>query len=37
LHSPCPPWLACDEDRIKDIGVAATVVGGKVVYEAKGK
>jgi predicted amidohydrolase YtcJ len=30
-------FLACDEDRIKDIKVAATVVGGKVVYEAKGK
>ena len=30
-------FLACDEDRIKDITVAATVVGGKVVYEAKGK
>ncbi|HKB04185.1 MAG TPA: amidohydrolase [Gemmataceae bacterium] len=28
-------FLTCDEDRIKDIKVAATVVGGKVVYEAK--
>jgi predicted amidohydrolase YtcJ len=28
-------FLGCDEARIKDIKVAATVVGGKVVYEAK--
>jgi predicted amidohydrolase YtcJ len=28
-------FLGCDEDRIKDIKVTATVVGGKVVYEAK--
>jgi predicted amidohydrolase YtcJ len=30
-------FMACDEDHIKDIKVAATVVGGKVVYEAKRK
>jgi predicted amidohydrolase YtcJ len=30
-------YLTCDEDRIKAITVAATVVGGKVVYDAKGK
>ena len=29
--------LTCPEDRIKDIQVAVTVVGGRVVYEAKGK
>jgi predicted amidohydrolase YtcJ len=28
-------FMTCDADHIKDIRVAATVVGGKVVYEAK--
>jgi predicted amidohydrolase YtcJ len=32
---PVADFLACPEDRIKDIRVAATIVGGKVVYEAK--
>src|SRR5262249_53912203 len=27
--------LTCDSDRIKDIRALATIVGGKVVYEAK--
>jgi predicted amidohydrolase YtcJ len=30
-------FMACDADRIKDIRVAATVVGGKVVYAGPGK
>ncbi|MFO0825652.1 MAG: amidohydrolase family protein [Gemmataceae bacterium] len=30
-------FLTCDEDRITHIKVVATVVGGKVVYEAKAK
>jgi predicted amidohydrolase YtcJ len=29
-------FLTCPADRIKDIQVLATVVGGRVVYEAKG-
>jgi predicted amidohydrolase YtcJ len=28
-------FMACDEGRIKDLQVAATVVGGRVVYERK--
>jgi predicted amidohydrolase YtcJ len=28
-------YLACEAERIKDIRAAVTVVGGKVVYEAK--
>jgi predicted amidohydrolase YtcJ len=30
-------FLARPDDRIKDIKVAATAVGGRVVYESKGK
>jgi predicted amidohydrolase YtcJ len=30
-------FLNCDADKIKDITVAATVVGGKVMYQGKGK
>ena len=29
--------LTCDADRIKDIQVLTTVVGGKVVHEARAK
>jgi predicted amidohydrolase YtcJ len=27
--------LTCDEDQIKDISVDATIVGGKIVHEAR--
>lgn len=30
-------FLSCDADRIKDLRAAVTVVGGKVVHEAKAK
>jgi predicted amidohydrolase YtcJ len=30
-------FLDCDAERIKEIGVVATIVGGKVVYLAKEK
>lgn len=30
-------FLTCDEDRSKDIKVVATVIGGKLVFEAKAK
>ena len=35
LADPSDDLLTCDPDRIKEIQVLATVVGGKVVYEGR--